>query len=164
MKQNFSIVYKFLLILGDTAALIGAFLIAYILRVSIDSRPVANPTRAATYLTLIITLLPLVIAMFSLLGLYSRRVFERRPKEASRLFVGAVASMVLLITFDFFQTIPYFQPSSSQFIVLVLVLFYFGQCGQFYVVYASFYTDEVLVLFGWCLQVTPTQPTFLPNI
>lgn len=104
MKQNFSFIYKLLLVTGDIIALLGAFTLAYILRVSLDPRPVQNPVPALTYISFIMTLLPLWLGVFSILGLYAKRVYERRPKEAVRLFVGAVAGILLFVTFDFFSS------------------------------------------------------------
>lgn len=104
MKHNFSFIYRVLLLLGDAFGLVLAFSIAYILRVTLDQRPVADPVPALTYIMLIITLLPVWLGMFGILGLYSKRIFERRPKEATRLLVGSFFGMLLLVTFDFFST------------------------------------------------------------
>lgn len=103
MKQNFSFIYKVLLLLGDGLALLLAFSLAYILRVSLDPRPLATPVKATTYIMVIATLLPIWILVFFVLGLYSRRTFERRPKEASRLFVAAIFGVLLLVAYDFFS-------------------------------------------------------------
>ena len=103
MKQNFPFIYRVFLLTGDVFALLAAFTLAFILRVSLDPRPVAMPVPALTYITLIITLLPLWIAIFAVLGLYTKRNYERRPKEASRLFIAAISGVLLLVTFDFFS-------------------------------------------------------------
>jgi exopolysaccharide biosynthesis polyprenyl glycosylphosphotransferase len=103
MKQNFSFIYKFILLLGDLFSLVGAFSLAYILRVSLDPRPIAVPVEAVTYITLIIILLPIWLGVFALLGLYRKRNYERRPQEATRLLVGAVFGIMLMVTFDFFS-------------------------------------------------------------
>lgn len=103
MKQNFSFIYRVFLLIGDAFSLIIAFSLAYILRVSLDPRPVAQPVEAVTYIMLIATLLPVWLGVFSVLGLYAKRNYERRPKEATRLFVGSVAGVLLLVTFDFFS-------------------------------------------------------------
>lgn len=103
MKQNFSFIYKMLLAVSDAVALILGFSLAYILRVSIDPRPIALPVKAITYITLIVVLLPLWLGVFYLLGLYSKRIYSRRPKEASRLLIGSLSGVLLLVTFDFFS-------------------------------------------------------------
>lgn len=103
MKQNFSFIYKLLLLAGDTLALLVSFSLAYILRVTLDPRPVAQPVDSQTYLMFIVTLLPLWLGAFSLLGLYARRNYERRPTEASRLVAGALTGVLLMVAFDFFS-------------------------------------------------------------
>jgi exopolysaccharide biosynthesis polyprenyl glycosylphosphotransferase len=108
MKQNFSFIYKVTLLLGDIISLVGAFSVAYILRVSLDPRPIATPVKAFTYISLIIILLPIWIGVFALLGLYRKRNYERRPQEATRLAVGAVFGIMLMVTFDFFSAEPIF--------------------------------------------------------
>ena len=103
MKQNLSLIYKLLLMAGDTFALLLAFSLAYILRVSLDPRPIATPVRAATYLMLVATLIPLWLLIFTILGLYAKRNYQHRPKEVSRLAIGAAFGMLLFIAFDFFS-------------------------------------------------------------
>jgi exopolysaccharide biosynthesis polyprenyl glycosylphosphotransferase len=102
MKQNFSFLYKVALVAGDAFALILGFTLAYILRVSLDPRPVPTPVDSTTFISLIIILLPLWLGIFYVLGLYNKRIYSARPKEVSRLFIGALSGVMLLVTFDFF--------------------------------------------------------------
>jgi exopolysaccharide biosynthesis polyprenyl glycosylphosphotransferase len=102
MKQNFSFIYKLLLLAGDAFGLLLSFTLAYILRVSLDPRPLATPVKATHYVVLIIALLPIWLIVFLLLGLYSKRTYEFRPKEAGRLLVGAIFGVLLLVSYDFF--------------------------------------------------------------
>jgi exopolysaccharide biosynthesis polyprenyl glycosylphosphotransferase len=103
MKQNFSFIYKAMLMIGDGFSLVLGFTLAYILRVSLDPRPIALPVKAYTYITLVVVLLPIWLAVFYLLGLYNKRIYTLRPKEVSRLFIGALSGVLLLVTFDFFS-------------------------------------------------------------
>jgi len=103
MKQNFAFIYKIILIAGDAFSLLVGFTLAFILRVSLDPRPVAQPVDSITYITLIALLLPIWLGIFYLLGLYNKRVYGRKPKEASRLLVGALSGVLLMVTFDFFS-------------------------------------------------------------
>ena len=123
MKQNFSFIYKVLLLAGDAVALLVSFSLAYILRISLDPRPVAQPVDSLTYITLIATLLPLWLGTFLLLGLYAKRNYERRPKEAIRLLIGAIAGILLLVTFDFFSNEVIF-PAKLIPIYAVLISFF----------------------------------------
>lgn len=103
MKHNFSFIYKVFLVVGDAFALTLAFSVAYVLRVTLDPRPIAVPVPALTYIMPMILLLPIWLAMFGILGLYTKRIYERRPKEATRLFIGSIFGVLLLVTFDFFS-------------------------------------------------------------
>lgn len=128
MKQNFTVIYKLLLLSGDTLGLLAAFTLAYIFRVSLDPRPVHTPVPALTYISFIAALLPLWLMTFSLLGLYTKRIYERRPQELLRLFIGAFSGMLLFVTFDFFSTetlfpaklIPVYAVLLSFFVLLVI--------------------------------------------
>lgn len=112
MRQNFSFIYKLLLLAGDAFALLLAFTLAYILRVHLDTRPIITPVKSLTYITLVATLLPIWLGVFALLGLYAKRTFERRPREAGRLLLAAISGVLLLVTYDFFSTEVLFPAKS----------------------------------------------------
>ena len=58
MKSNASFLYALALILGDFIALLAAFIVAYILRVTLDSRSLINQISSIEYLKTWIMLLP----------------------------------------------------------------------------------------------------------
>jgi exopolysaccharide biosynthesis polyprenyl glycosylphosphotransferase len=101
MKSNSSIFYALLLIVGDFFALISAFVIAYILRVKIDTRPLINQVSAIDYLEIWLLLVPIWIFIFTLLGLYRRSVYEYRWRELGGLLAGSVLGIMAVITYDF---------------------------------------------------------------
>jgi exopolysaccharide biosynthesis polyprenyl glycosylphosphotransferase len=101
MKNNASLVYALLLIIGDFLALIAAFSIAYILRVKLDERPLIQAIPARTYLYAFFTVLPLWIATHGFIGLYSQHVYERRFTELGRLLVGSFLGILVVIGYDF---------------------------------------------------------------
>ena len=101
MKNNGSVVYAFELVVGDFIALLGAFGVAYILRVSLDSRPLLNHVTAANYIRIWLTLVPAWIIIFALLGLYRRSLYEYRYKEFTGLLVGSIIGIMAIISYDF---------------------------------------------------------------
>lgn len=101
MKNNFSIVYACFLIIGDFLAVLGAFVVAYILRVKIDERPLIEQIPAITYLNAFITVLPLWILVHGAIGLYASEVYEKRFKELGRLLVGSFIGILVVIGYDF---------------------------------------------------------------
>ena len=70
MKGRFSLLFTILLMIGDALAIVGAYSIAFILRVKISDAPVTTAVAADTYLESLLILLPFVIAIFSITGLY----------------------------------------------------------------------------------------------
>ena len=104
MKNNASLVYAFILILGDFSALVAAFTVAYILRVKVDPRPLIEQIPALTYLYASLTILPLWILVQAFIGLYSPIVYEKRFSEFGRLLVGSFLGILVVIGYDFIST------------------------------------------------------------
>lgn len=103
MKSNVSVAYVVLLIIGDFLAILAAFAIAYILRVTLSDAPF-NPISAADYARVFILISPFWVMLFGYLGLYKRDVYEWRWKEATRLVVGSVIGIMGVITYNFVST------------------------------------------------------------
>lgn len=101
MKNNASLIYGLFLVVGDFLALVAAFVGAYILRVTLDARPLVEAVPAMTYLGLFLTLVPFWIAMFALMGLYSPSIYEKRFSELGRLLVGSVLGFMFVVTAEF---------------------------------------------------------------
>ncbi|MBI3624033.1 sugar transferase, partial [Candidatus Saccharibacteria bacterium] len=101
MKSNASLLYGAFLVMGDFLALVAAFVGAYILRVTLDSRPIAFAVHARTYLGVFLVLLPFWILIFSLLGLYESHIYEKRFIEIGRLFIGSFIGLMFVIFWNF---------------------------------------------------------------
>jgi exopolysaccharide biosynthesis polyprenyl glycosylphosphotransferase len=103
MKNNASFLYSLCLIFVDALALVAAFVSAYILRVTWSNVPIANPVSARTYLLILVSLLPIWLLIFALIGLYNRSIYEKRFSEVGRLFVGTIIGTLLIVGFDYFS-------------------------------------------------------------
>lgn len=101
MKNNASILYNFCLIIGDALAITLAFSLAYILRVTVNHRPLSASVHAHSYLLLVIGLLPFWILIFGLLGLYNSRIYENRFAELGRLLVGSFIGILFVISYSY---------------------------------------------------------------
>lgn len=108
MKSNGSLLYNLSLVVGDFLALLAAFACAYVLRVSIDHRPIAHTVHATTYIEAFAILLPFWILVFALLGLYSTSIHEKRFTEASRLFIGSFIGLIFVTAYAYFENKPVF--------------------------------------------------------
>lgn len=108
MKNNTSVIYNVCLIIGDFLALVIAFTVAYILRVTLSHRALSASVHADTYIGIVASLLPLWILIFALLGLYNARIHEQRFSELGRLFVGSFIGIMLVISYSYVANVAIF--------------------------------------------------------
>lgn len=108
MKNNASLIYSVFLVIGDFVALVAAFTVAYILRVTLDHTPISDHIYALTYIGILATLLPFFILVFALLGLYNLRVHDRRFGELGRLVTGCFIGILGVISYGYMANIQIF--------------------------------------------------------
>jgi exopolysaccharide biosynthesis polyprenyl glycosylphosphotransferase len=108
MRNNGPFIYRLCLAFGDILALLLSFTVAYILRVSVDPRPLPAAITSFEFISTIAALLPLWIIVLYILGLYSREVYEYRPKEFGRLIIAAAFGILIMIAVSFFASTPIF--------------------------------------------------------
>lgn len=97
MKHSASLLFSFILLVGDFLALVAAFTLAFIIRVKLDDRPLLKPLTAGGYIGVIAVLLVFWLIIHALLGLYRANVYENRFKEVFMLFVGSFIGILFLI-------------------------------------------------------------------
>lgn len=93
--------YSLILIILDTIVLLGAFTIAYILRVQYDARPLITNIYAMDYLRSFLIIIPFWIIVFAILGLYQTNTYTRRLVEFAKLTVGVFIGMLLIIGWQY---------------------------------------------------------------
>lgn len=111
MRNNASLIYNVVLVVGDFLALVAAFAMAYILRVNWElGLAVAElpPLSGRAYIGIFLTIAPLWVLIFALLGLYNSNIYEKRFKELGRLLVGSFIGLLLLIFWNFLVDDPLF--------------------------------------------------------
>ncbi len=101
MKSNASLFYSFILVVGDSLALVAAFAAAYLLRGHFSSIPVAHPIAGTTYLKIFLLLLPFWILIFALLGLYNNAIQEKRFVELGRLLIGSFIGLLFVTSYAY---------------------------------------------------------------
>lgn len=108
MKNNSSLLYNFALVVGDAVAIIIAFSVAYILRVSLNHTPISTSVHAHTYILVLVGLLPFWILIFALLGLYNSRTYDQRFSEFGRLLIGTFIGILFVISYSYIFNISIF--------------------------------------------------------
>jgi len=101
MKNNASLLYGFFLVIGDFLALVAAFVVAFILRVTLDSRPTVARITSQQYLKIFLLLLPFWLIIFALLALYNKNTYENRFSEFARLIIGSFIGILFIISYSY---------------------------------------------------------------
>ncbi len=112
MRKRSELFFSVLLVFIDFVALLAAFVVAYIIRVKIEGRPVAHPIAAADFLQLLLVVLPVWILIFALTGLYSQSSLRGRLGELGKVFIAVSGGVMFMILLDFVQRQPIF-PSKA---------------------------------------------------
>jgi len=147
MKNNASLIYNLFLILGDFLALVAAFGGAYILRVTLDARPLIEAIPALTYLKIFLALLPFWLIIFALLGLYNSSIYEKRFSEIGRLLVGSFIGLLFVIGYNFVSAEPVFPAR-------LVPVYGFGLAFAFLVIFRNLARAIRTVLFGFNMGLT----------
>lgn len=100
--------YSFLLVVADFVVLLGAFSVAYILRVQYDQRPLLNEVYALDYFLTFLFIVPFWIIIFAFLGLYSANVYNRRLVEWGKIALGCIIGILLIIGWEYVSEAPLF--------------------------------------------------------
>jgi exopolysaccharide biosynthesis polyprenyl glycosylphosphotransferase len=100
--------YSIALILSDFLILLLAFTLAYVVRVQFDPRPLVAEVYALEYFLAFLSIAPIWIFIFAVLGLYKSVVYNRRLAEIGRLFVGTFIGILIVLGYAFVQDEPFF--------------------------------------------------------
>jgi exopolysaccharide biosynthesis polyprenyl glycosylphosphotransferase len=112
MRKRSELFFSFILVPIDFLALAAAFVVAYIVRVKVEGRPVAHPIAAVDFLQILLVSLPFLILIFALAGLYSQSSLRGRFSELGKVFVAVSGGVMFMILYDFMQAQPIF-PSKA---------------------------------------------------
>lgn len=107
-KSRDFLVFGLALIIGDVIAILGAYSLAYILRVRLSDAPVVDFIPAWPYFFSLVALIPLIVIFFSLLGAYQTTGRVNKSVHLTRILIGALGAMLLMITIDYFMLEPIF--------------------------------------------------------
>jgi len=86
---------------GDMAALILAFASAWLLRVSLDSRPLLNQISGGEYFASLAVIIPFFILTFAVIGLYRRRVIRQGRKMVPLVVMGCFVGTLVVIAYEY---------------------------------------------------------------
>lgn len=104
MKKDPGLIFRAVLVFSDALAVVAAFLIAYLLRIHIDSRPYFFEAEPEMFFSTMLVIVPVWIILHFLLGLYNKNVIlaRSRASELLRLFIASILGVIVLIAYGFF--------------------------------------------------------------
>ena len=108
MRKRSELFFNTLLLPIDFLAVMGAFILAYYVRVKLTGRAVPNPLGIVLFLKLFLVILPIWIIIFALSGLYNLSSLRGRLEELGKIFVAVSGGTMSLILIDFFSRQPIF--------------------------------------------------------
>jgi len=112
MRKRSELIFNLILVPADCLALVGAFALAYIVRVKVEARPVAHPIASMEFLHILLIALPIWILIFASIGLYTQGRTKSRVSELGKVVVAVSGSVMFMILADFFSKAPVF-PSKA---------------------------------------------------
>jgi exopolysaccharide biosynthesis polyprenyl glycosylphosphotransferase len=92
----------------DFTVLASAFVLAYIVRVAYDPRPLLNQVHAFEYMFSLVAIVPLWIVVFASLGLYSPINYNRRLATWGKIILGCFVGTLLVIGWEYVGGAPIF--------------------------------------------------------
>jgi exopolysaccharide biosynthesis polyprenyl glycosylphosphotransferase len=93
--------YSLVLIIIDTFVLLAAFILAYILRVQYDLRPLLSDAHPYDYLYAFILIIPFWILIFAVLGLYKPSTYNRRLVEWAKIGIGSFIGILFVLGWQY---------------------------------------------------------------
>ena len=100
--------YTLALVIFDVLAVLAAFILAYIVRVQLDPRPLVNQISAIDFFNTFVQLTPFWIVTLWSLGLYSPAVYQKRLTEMGKLLMASFIGVLLIIGYDYVVDQPVF--------------------------------------------------------
>ncbi|HEX8390492.1 MAG TPA: sugar transferase, partial [Candidatus Saccharimonadales bacterium] len=93
---------------SDVLAILAAFVLAYVVRVQLDPRPLVNQIGAVDFFVTFLQLTPFWIVTLLSLGLYSPAVYQKRLTELGKLAMASFVGVLLIVGYDFAVDEPIF--------------------------------------------------------
>lgn len=108
MQKNSELFFNLILLPIDFIAVMGAFVLAYVIRVKLTDKPVTNPLGIILFLKVFIFIVPVWILIFALSGLYNLSGLRGKLEELGKIFVAVSGGTMFLILIDFVSKQPIF--------------------------------------------------------
>jgi len=108
MQKRSELFFNLIRLPLDFIAVLGGFVLAYIIRVQLEGRPVPYPSGGVVFIKFFLLIIPVWILIFALSGLYGQTGQKGRLEEIGKIFTAVSGGTMFLVLLDFLSTEPIF--------------------------------------------------------
>lgn len=108
MRQQNIRFYSLILVIVDLFIIVSAFVLAYVVRVQYDPRPLLTNIYAYDYLVSFLLIAPFWILIFAILGLYHPSTYNRRLVEWAKIGIGVFIGILLILGWQYISDKDFF--------------------------------------------------------
>lgn len=108
MQKRSELFFNLIRLPLDFLAVLGGFVVAYIIRVQLEGRPVPYPSGGMVFVQFFLLVIPVWILIFALSGLYGQTGQKGRLEEIGKIFTAVSGGTMFLVLLDFLSTEPIF--------------------------------------------------------
>lgn len=108
MQKRSELFFNLIRLPLDFLAVLSGFVLAYIIRVQIDGRPVPYPSGGKVFLQFFLLVIPVWILIFAVTGLYGQTGQKARLAEIGKIFTAVSGGTMFLVLLDFLSKQPIF--------------------------------------------------------
>jgi exopolysaccharide biosynthesis polyprenyl glycosylphosphotransferase len=108
MQKRSELFFNLIRLPLDFLAVLSGFVVAYLIRVQLEGRPVPYPTGGRVFLQFFLLVIPVWILIFAVTGLYGQTGQKARLAEVGKIFTAVSGGTMFLVLLDFLSTEPIF--------------------------------------------------------
>lgn len=108
MQKRSELFFNLIRLPLDFVAVLGGFVLAYIIRVQLEGRPVPYPSGGVVFVKFFLLIIPVWILIFALSGLYGQTGQKGRLEEIGKIFTAVSGGTMFLVLLDFVSNEPIF--------------------------------------------------------
>lgn len=108
MQKRSELFFNLIRLPLDFLAVLSGFVLAYVIRVQLEGRPVPYPSGGMIFVKFFLLVIPVWILIFALTGLYAQTGQKARLAEIGKIFTAVSGGTMFLVLVDFLSTKPIF--------------------------------------------------------
>lgn len=108
MQKRSELFFNLIRLPLDFLAVLSGFVLAYVIRVQLEGRPVPYPSGGTVFIKFFLLVIPVWILIFAVTGLYGQTGQKARLAEIGKIFTAVSGGTMFLVLLDFLSRQPIF--------------------------------------------------------